>query len=124
MHNDAESVSGTEREATRPETLPNEDPRQEFSPARSLGDRRARPSFEPLRFCPAKQRERHALRAAAAATQPKAAIMTKCLDCVSWEWREVQRCRIGTCPLFALSTRYFGRSEESSVSAAEDVRDA
>ena len=77
--------------------------------------------FDPLRFCPVDKRSRYERRIEAARTQPKVAVTLKCLDCCAWDRREVRRCEIATCALYALSARYFGRAE---ASAPEDAGDA
>lgn len=80
-------------------------------------------AFDPLRFCPADKRSRYERRIEAAKTQPKVAVTLKCLDCCAWDRREVRRCEIATCALFALSVRYFGRAEASAPEEAADAGD-
>ena len=45
-----------------------------------------------------------------AAKSYKAAVTLKCLDCAAWYRLEAARCEIGTCPLWALNRRIFGRA--------------
>jgi hypothetical protein len=68
---------------------------------------KSRSGFSPLANCPESKLTRNALRASKAATQPKAAIMTMCLQCVSWEYTEAQRCEIKTCALWAFNQKHF-----------------
>ena len=117
------SDSGHDRAASAAETLPAGDPRGIRHQAHDSRDRSRLPAFDPLRFCPADKRARYARRGAAAERQPRQAIMAKCLDCCACEHREVKRCAIATCPLFALSVRYFGRADAGAPDAADDVTD-
>ena len=58
---------------------------------------------------PEQKRGRWERLAKRAATQPRAAIELKCLECCAWYRPEVLQCQIAGCALFALSVRIFGR---------------
>ena len=117
------AVFATDLDGPAVDTLTSGDLRGERSHAHDSGTGEAIRGYDPLRFCPTEQRARHAARARAATTSPKNALMLRCLDCCAWDRREVKRCEIRTCALFALSVRYFGRVELGAPSAAAEAGD-
>lgn len=64
---------------------------------------------------PEQKRGRWTRLASLAATQPRAAIELKCLDCAAWYRPEAARCEITGCPLWALSRKIFAKSPKGST---------
>ena len=65
--------------------------------------------FSPLATCPKQSDERFRRRGELAATSYRAAVELKCLECCAWDRPEAKRCRILSCPLWAISGRIFRR---------------
>ena len=62
-----------------------------------------------LEAIPKRVRDRYRRRAMEAPVSYRAAVSLKCMECQTWEYKEVQRCDQALCPLWEIRSRLFAQ---------------